>query len=206
MIWASIGRVSIEGGLMFGASHFWKQGLLMIGVSSSFTYLLTTFDRLVSVNRELRRFHDAYADANEMVEILGTLHEVYDEPDAQPLVVSKGELKFTTVDFHFHEEKGVFRNFNLHIKSHEKIALVGPSGAGKSTLTKLILRLFDVKSGTIEIDGQNIAGVTQESLRNAISFVPQEPILFHRTLMENIRYGKRDASDSEVMEAAKKEY
>lgn len=209
MIWASIGlfMLVIEGGLMFGALHFWKQGLLMIGDFVLIqAYLLTTFDRLVSVNRELRRFHDAYADANEMVEILGTLHEVYDEPDAQPLVVSKGELKFTNVDFHFHEEKGVFKNFNLHIKSHEKVALVGPSGAGKSTLTKLILRLFDVKSGTIEIDGQNIAGVTQESLRNAISFVPQEPILFHRTLMENIRYGKRDASDSEVMEAAKKAY
>ncbi len=86
----------------------------------------------------------------------------------------------------------------------EKIALVGPSGAGKSTITKLLLRLYDINSGAIEIDGQNIAEVTQESLRNAIAFVPQEPVLFHRTLMENIRYGRRDATDAEVIDAAKK--
>lgn len=209
IIWASVGifMLLIETALMFGALHFWKQGLLQIGDFVLIqAYLLTTFDRLVSLNRELRRFHDAYADASEMAGILGTLHEVHDAPDAQSLVVTKGVVDFKNVDFHFHEERGIFNNFNLHIKGHEKIALVGPSGAGKSTLTKLILRLFDVKSGTIEIDGQDIAGVTQESLRNAISFVPQEPILFHRTLMENIRYGKRDATDEEVMEAAKKAY
>jgi len=92
----------------------------------------------------------------------------------------------------------------LTIKGGEKLALVGPSGAGKTTITKLILRFYDVKNGAIEIDGQNISNITQESLRNAIAFVPQEPILFHRTLMENIRYGRRDASDEEVIMAAKK--
>ena len=84
------------------------------------------------------------------------------------------------------------------------MALVGPSGAGKSTITKLLLRFFEVKSGTIEIDGQNISRVTQESLRNAISFVPQEPVLFHRSLLDNIRYGRCNATDEEVIEAARK--
>lgn len=208
-IWTGIGlfMITIQAALFYGGIIFWQKGLFTVGDFVLVqAYLLSIFQSMERINRELRRMNDAYSDAGEMAEILGTLHEVHDAPDTRPLAVTKGELKFTNVDFHFHEEKGVFKNFNLSLKSHEKIALVGPSGAGKSTLTKLILRLFDVKSGTIEIDGQNIADVTQESLRNAISFVPQEPILFHRTLMENIRYGKRDASDSEVMEAAKKAY
>lgn len=199
--------IVIEAGLMFGALHFWQMGLVTIGDFVLIqAYLLTTFDRLVSVNRELRRFHDAYADASEMAHILDTLHEVPDKKGAKPLVVRTGEVAFKNVDFHFHEEKAVFKNFNLSIRGGEKVALVGPSGAGKSTVTKLILRLFDVKSGAIEIDGQNIAQIQQESLREAIGFVPQEPILFHRTLLENIRYGRRNATDEEVIEAAKKAY
>ena len=84
------------------------------------------------------------------------------------------------------------------------MALVGPSGAGKSTVTKLLLRMYDVTGGAVRVDGQNIAEVTQESLRESISFVPQEPILFHRSLRDNIRYGRPDATDEEVIEAAKK--
>ena len=98
----------------------------------------------------------------------------------------------------------MLHDFTLTIEGGQKVALVGPSGAGKSTITKLLLRLFDVKGGSIEVDGQNITKVTQDSLREAISFVPQEPILFHRTLMENIRYGRLDATNEEVLEAAKK--
>jgi ATP-binding cassette, subfamily B, bacterial len=156
------------------------------------------------MNRDLRKMNDAYSDAVEMVEILESPHEIQDVSNARQLRISKGAISFNNVSFHFHDEKAVFNNFSLHVGEGKKIALVGPSGAGKSTVTKLILRLFDVKSGSIEIDGQNIASVTQDSLRNAIAFVPQEPILFHRTLMENIRYGRRDATDAEVIEAAKK--
>jgi ATP-binding cassette, subfamily B, bacterial len=92
---------------------------------------------------------------------------------------------------------------NLHINSKEKVGLVGPSGAGKSTITKLLLRMFDVQGGKVTIDGQEISKITQDGLRDSIAFVPQEPILFHRPLMENIRYGRRDATDEEVIAAAK---
>lgn len=207
LIWACIGlfMMVIEAGLLYGAVHFWKQGLLTIGDFVLIqAYLLSVFSRLVDLNRELRRFYDAIADAEETQDILDTLHDVSDTKSAKSLVVSDGAIEFKNVDFHFHKETAVFSDFNLAISGREKVALIGPSGAGKSTVTKLLLRLFDVKDGTILIDGQDIAKVTQESLRDAIAFVPQEPILFHRTLMENIRYGRRDATDEEVIEAAKK--
>jgi ATP-binding cassette subfamily B protein len=158
----------------------------------------------MSVNRSLRRFYDALADAQEMVGILDTPHGVQDVPNATALVVSAGEVEFKNVDFHFSKERLVLNAINMIIKSGEKVALVGSSGAGKSTITKLLLRLYDIQAGQILIDGQDIAAVTQESLRNAIAFVPQEPVLFHRSLMENIRYGRRGATDTEVISAAKK--
>jgi len=110
---------------------------------------------------------------------------------------------FKKVDFGFNR-RPILKNFNLMINSGEKIALVGPSGAGKTTITKLLFRFFDIQKGYITIDKQSVANVTQDSLRQFISLVPQDPILFHRTLMENIRYGKKEATDKEVMEAAKK--
>ena len=206
LIWSGIGlfNILLQTAMIGGAIYFWSKGELTIGDFVLIqSYLFTTFDRLVGINRDLRSLFSALADASEMVEILQTPHEVQDAPNAKKLQVEKGAIAFTDVEFYFHSEKGVLHNFNLTIDGGQKVALVGPSGAGKSTITKLLLRLFDVKAGTIEIDGQNIAQVTQDSLRETISFVPQEPILFHRTLMENIRYGRLDATDAEVIEAAK---
>jgi len=206
-IWAGIGLfiLAIEAALMFGGIYYWQQGLLTVGDFVLIqAYLLTTFERLVNINRELRGVFSALAEAGEMLEILETPHGVPDLPHAKPLHVSKGELSFNTVAFSFHSDKPVLKHLSLHIKGGEKVALVGPSGAGKSTITKLLLRLFDVTGGSITIDGQNIKESTQDSLRSAIAFVPQEPVLFHRTLMENIRYGRFDASDEEVFEASKK--
>lgn len=206
-IWSGVGAfmIAIEIGLLWGATIFWSRGLLTVGDFVLIqAYLLTTFDRLVSINRELRRFFDAFADASEMAYILELPHDVKDAPDAPVLTVSDGAIAFTDVQFAFHPGKPVLRDFNLSIRGGERVALVGPSGAGKSTVTKLLLRFFDIESGCISIDEQDISKVQQESLRNAISFVPQEPILFHRSLIENIRYGRRNASDAEVIEAAKK--
>lgn len=205
-IWTGIGffMLSIQIALFFGGVYFWRLGLFTVGDFILIqSYLLSTFRSMEQMNRDLRKMGDAYSDAVEMVEILDTRHEIADRVGAIPLSVSEGGIEFKNVDFHFHREQGIFADFNLKIRGGEKVALVGPSGAGKSTITKLILRFFDVKGGSIEIDDQNIAHITQESLRDAIAFVPQEPILFHRTLMENIRYGRRDASNEEVIEAAR---
>ncbi len=206
-IWGGIGlfMIVIEVGLLGGGVYYWQQGLFTVGDFVLIqAYLITTFDRLVSINRELRRFYDAIADAGEMVAILQTPHEIQDFPNAKVLEVSSVNITFKKVGFEFDAHRPILQDFSLAIQGGQKLALVGPSGAGKSTITKLLLRLFDVKSGTIEIDGQNIAKVTQNSVRDAIAFVPQEPVLFHRTLMENIRYGRREASDEEVLEAARK--
>lgn len=206
-IWAGMGIfiIVIEAVLLYGGIYYWQQGLFTVGDFVLVqAYLFAAFERLAVVNRELRRVSDAISDANEMLAILNTPHEVQDVSGALPLRIRNGAIEFRDVGFHFHTERGIFTNFNLRIRGGEKVALVGPSGAGKSTITKLLLRFFDVKDGAIEIDGQNIAKVSQESLRNVIAYVPQEPILFHRTLMENIRYGRRDASDEDVVNAARK--
>lgn len=206
-IWAGIGifMMAIEVGLIWGATILWGKGLVTIGDFVLIqAYLLSTFDRLVSINRELRRFNDAFADASEMGVMLEEPHAVQDERSAPALSVKSGRIDFKDVCFSFHTERPVLKDLNLSIKGGEKVALVGPSGAGKTTITKLLLRLFDIDRGEILIDGQNIAKVSQSSLRDAVSFVPQEPVLFHRSLMENIRYGRRDASDEEVLDAAKK--
>lgn len=207
--WGAIGLfvVAIQVGLLYGAIIYWQEGLLTVGDFVLIqSYLIGTFNQLMGIGFQLRRFYDAFAEAGEMVEILDKPHEITDKPDAKPLVVTGANIIFDDVSFSFTNVRGVLEYFNLDIPGGQKVALVGPSGAGKSTLTRLLLRMFDVKGGRIVIDGQDIREVTQESLRRAISFVPQEPILFHRSLMENIRYGREEASDAEVIEAAKKAY
>jgi len=204
-IWSGIGlfMIVIEIGLLWGATIYWSRGLLTLGDFVLIqAYLLTTFDRLVSINRELRRFFDAFADSSEMAYILEQPHGVSDVPGAAPLVVSEGAIVLRKVNFSFNASQPVLADFDLSVRGGERLALVGSSGAGKSTVTKLLLRMFDIQGGAILIDGQDISRVTQESLRASVSFVPQEPVLFHRTLMENIRYGRRDATDEEVIQAA----
>ncbi len=198
--------IIIQGGLLYAAIILWGQGLLTVGDFVLIqAYLLTALSQLTNIDSDLRRVYDALSDAGEMVEILQTPHEIQDVSDAKRLTVQKGEIEFNRVGFSFKNNKRkIFEDFNLSIHGGEKVALVGTSGAGKSTITKLLLRFHDVQSGSIEIDRQIISQVTQDSLRDAIAFVPQEPILFHRSLMDNIRYGRRDATDEEVLDAAKK--
>ena len=138
-----------------------------------------------------------------MVEILMTPHEVKNLPAATILEVKEGKVEFKKVSFSFNKTRGLIDNLNLSIGRGEKVALIGPSGAGKSTIVKLLLRTYDLTSGSILVDNQNIQRVTQESLRQNISLVPQDPVLFHRTLLENIRYGRLGATDTEVIEAAR---
>ena len=137
-----------------------------------------------------------------MLNILATPHEIVDVTQNM-LTVHDGRIDFHQVDFQYVSGKPVFEKLDIKIKPGEKVAIVGGSGGGKTTVVKLLFRFFDIQGGKILIDGQNIAQVTQDSLRDSISIVPQDPILFHRTLKENIAYGKPDATDEEIIAAAK---
>jgi len=190
-------------GMLAVGVWLWFEKIITLGdVVLIQAYVFGIFNSVWSLGRQFNVIYNGLADASEMVEVIQTPLEIQDAPGAQALAVSKGNIAFRDVGFEFNNERTVLSGFSLNITGGQKVALVGPSGAGKTTITKLLLRLYDVQRGMIEIDGQNIAEVTQDSLREAIAFVPQEPILFHRTLMENIRYGRRDATDEEVIEAA----
>lgn len=160
-------------------------------------------DRIWSLGRNMRNLYQAFSDATEMLNIIEQPLDIQDAPDAKPLIVKEGAIRFDRVDFAYHDGQDVLADCSLSIAPHEKVAVVGPSGAGKSTITKLLLRLYDVTGGAITIDSQDIAKTTQESVRHAIAFVPQDPSLFHRSLRDNIRYGRPDATDEEVREAAR---
>jgi ATP-binding cassette subfamily B protein len=140
-----------------------------------------------------------------MTAVLDEPRLVADAPDAQPLVVELGDIDFQDIGFSYTDggvETVVFDGFNLHIPAGQRVGLVGMSGAGKTTLTKLLLRLADIQEGSILVDGQSVAKVTQQSLRRTIAYVPQEAMLFHRTIAENIAYGRPDATPEEIRAAA----
>lgn len=197
--------VGIEVALLAGAVLLWQQGVVTVGDFVLIqVYIIGLMDRIWGIGRNMRQLYDAFADASEMLDIIEKPLDIQDRPSAKALSVSNASIVFNNVSFRYGDSQDILQDLNLTIAPHEKVALVGPSGAGKSTITKLLLRLYDVTSGTIQIDGQAIPDVTQESLRNSISLVPQDPVLFHRTLMENIRYGREGATDAEVIEASKK--
>ena len=193
----------MEALMMYLALKFWKSGRLTVG---DFTliqlYLISLFDRLWGMGKQVRSFYEALADANEMTEIMQQPHEIVDAQNAKKLTLLAGKIEFKNVGFYYHKNAEVLHKFNLQINAGERVALIGPSGGGKSTIVKLLFRFHDVTGGEILIDNQNIAQITQDSLRNNLALVPQDPILFHRTLMENIRYSKNDATDEEVIAAA----
>jgi ATP-binding cassette subfamily B protein len=173
------------------------------------TYVMQLTASLWDLGNLMKNVEQAFSDASEMSEILYTPQEVTDPAKPQKTRITKGAITFTHMDFTHGETKkddALFHDFNLHIKAGEKIGLVGHSGSGKTTLTRLLLRFSDIDAGTITIDDQNIAKITQADVRKAIAYVPQEPLLFHRTLRENISYGKPGATDEEIRMAAKKAY
>ncbi len=159
------------------------------------------------INRVYREIESSMSEAGEFTQMFLEQPAVRDAPDAKEMVVKRGNISFDNVTFRYLEQKetkGVFlHNFSLKVDGGQRVGLVGPSGGGKTTVTNLVLRFFDVESGSISIDGQDIRSVTQVSLRENIAYVPQEPLLFHRTLLENIAYGKENTQEEEIIEAAK---
>lgn len=195
--------ISLEFLVLYVALEYFKRGLISIGDFALLqAYLVQMFNRLWDLGKNIRRIYEALADANEMTEIFTTPFEIQDAPEASALKVASGAILFNNVTF-LYQTQPVFRNFSMSISPGERIALVGPSGGGKTTIVKLLLRLYDIQKGNIAIDGQTIDRVTQVSLRKNIALVPQEPILFHRTLLENIKYARPQASKEEVVRAAK---
>ncbi|MGZ9106941.1 MAG: ATP-binding cassette domain-containing protein, partial [Rhodoplanes sp.] len=125
------------------------------------------------------------------------------KPGAKPLVVSKGEIRFENVGFSYEKDRRILRDVSFEVPAGKMVAIVGPSGAGKSTISRILFRFYDIQSGRVTIDGQDIRDVTQKSLRAAIGVVPQDTVLFNDTILYNIRYGRPDASDEDVVAAAK---
>ena len=179
------------------------------GVSVATLVLIVNYSQnilgdLWSIHSVFKSMNRVFGDAREMTEILDMKDDVVDEPGAKKLNISKAKIDFDDITFEHKDAKApIFENFSLEIQPGERVGLVGVSGSGKSTLTKLLLRFADVEKGEILIDGQNICNVTQKSLREAIAYVPQESSLFHRTVFDNIAYGRPNASKDEVLKAAK---
>ncbi len=184
-----------------------SQGIISVGDFALILSLaLHIVDCLWGLSHDFSDYIEAIGRVSQGLIIVSTPHEVVDAPHAQPLIVKKGEIEFENVRFWYRGSTPLFDHLSLVIKPGEKVGLVGFSGSGKTTFVNLILRLFDIQSGCIKIDGQNVAEVTQESLREMIAFIPQDPTLFHRNIIENIRYGRIDATDEEVIQAAKQAY
>lgn len=182
--------------------------ILAIGIFS-FTYTISLTSKLFEVGTMIRNIEESFLQSASMTEILLQDTEILDVKNAQPLTIKKASIDLSHVSFAYKDSsqhEDVFNKLNLHIPAGQRVGLVGPSGGGKSTLTRLLLRFDDINDGSIEIDGQNIHDVTQHSLRESISYVPQEPLLFHRSIIENIAYGKPDATEKEVRAAAKLAY
>lgn len=182
------------------------QDVLTIGdVVLFFSVSLFLILTIWNITRDFSKVIKLSGEISQALEILLAAPEVTDVAHAMPLTVHAGRIVFDHVSFGYeHDQLLLFNNLSLTIEPGQKVGLVGYSGSGKSTLVNLILRLYDLQSGNILIDDQNIAHVMQDSLRSAIAYIPQDPSLFHRTLIENIKYGRSDATPAEVMEAARR--
>jgi len=183
----------------------WLQSKISIGtVVLVETYMVVVANNLWDFGNAFTRFMKSIADMKEMVDIFEIIPDILDPKNPEKLKIRDGHIVFKNVFFKYNLGHKIFSDFNLDIKPGERVGIVGHSGAGKSTITKLLLRSNDITTGVIAVDGQDIRNVTQDDLRSVISYVPQEPILFHRPIKENISYGKPNATDEEIVAVAKK--
>jgi ATP-binding cassette subfamily B protein len=208
-LWATLGLIQgfysvvIEFIIFWIVVGDWKLGLITLPVIVLIqSYLGRLVENLWGFAGIVRTFYDGFADAQEMALIMEVPYEIEDK-NIRILEETKGEVIFENVTYIYDKNSAkVFDDFSLTIPAGQKIAIVGTSGAGKSTFVNLLMRLFNLTSGKILIDGIDITSISQKNLREQIAFVPQDPVLFHRTLLDNIRYGRRDATDEEVKKAS----
>lgn len=196
--------------IMFVVSIFVVGGNAWFGISAGtlvmmFTYTYNLTMRFNYFNSMMQRINRALGDAAEMTRVLDEPTLVADDANAKPLAVTEGRIDFENLRFRYPDapmDDYVFEDLNLHIPAGQRVGLVGRSGSGKTTLTKLLLRLDDVQEGRVLVDGQDVSHCTQQSLRRQVAYVPQEALLFHRSIRENIAYGKPDATNEEIRRAA----
>ncbi|HEY1891543.1 MAG TPA: ABC transporter ATP-binding protein [Steroidobacteraceae bacterium] len=198
-------------GFVGAALYGWVHGLMTAGDFVMVTTLTgSLLQTAYTLGQRIPDFYDQLGSAIESIDTLIVPATVRDEPGAGTLTVTSGAIRFERIAFAYEPRgrgrgsRNIVNDFDLYIPAGQRVGLVGPSGAGKTTLMGLLLRMHDVTGGAIRIDGTNIREVTQESLRGAIGLIPQDTNLFHRSLLENIRYGRPDATDAEVIEAAKR--
>jgi ATP-binding cassette subfamily B protein len=192
----------VTAGVLVWSVELWRRGQISTGdvvltTTLGFTVLHASRDFAMAMVDLVQQF----AKMREAVQVLSLPHEMKDPPDARPLVITRGAVTFRQVSFSYANGQRVLSDFNLEVPGGQKVGLVGRSGAGKSTIVALLQRLYDPDQGEVMIDGQSIAHVTQESLRSAIAVVQQDISLFHRSLLENLRYGRPDAHDEQVYRA-----
>jgi ATP-binding cassette subfamily B multidrug efflux pump len=182
----------------------WSRGAMSSGDAAAGLALVM---RLVAMSgwvmQTVRGVFENVGVVQESMQTIARPHAIVDAPDATHLEVARGSVRFENVSFHYGREDGVLENFSLSIAPGEKVGLVGASGAGKSTIASLLLRLHDLEAGRILVDGQDVARVTQDSLRQQIAVVTQDTSLLHRSIRDNIAYGRPDSSDDEIVRAAR---
>ncbi|MCL4982039.1 ABC transporter ATP-binding protein/permease [Neisseria meningitidis] len=183
----------------------WHNGQVGVGAVATATAMALRINGLSQyIMWESARLFENIGTVGDGMATLSKPHTILDKPNALPLKVSQGEIKFEHVDFSYEAGKPLLNGFNLTIRPGEKVGLIGRSGAGKSTIVNLLLRFYEPQSGTVSIDGQDISGVTQESLRAQIGLVTQDTSLLHRSVRDNIIYGRPDATDAEMVSAAER--
>lgn len=195
----TIGFIGLNGFMLY----FWIKGKITTGEITQIFYTQWTISMLMWITGSaLPMLFQSFGIAKQALGLMYDPQDITDTPLAKPLSISKGEIVFDSVSFQYGEKK-LFQNKDVTIHGGEKVGLVGYSGAGKSTFVNLILRFYPLSTGKILIDGQEIAHVTLESLRNQVALIPQDPLLFHRSLEENIRFGQKEVTKEQVIEAAK---
>jgi ATP-binding cassette subfamily B multidrug efflux pump len=187
------------------ALWLWTKGQVGMGAVAAITAMCLRLNGISHwVMWEMTSLYEQIGTVQDGMNTLSAMHKVQDVPDAKAIVVKRGEVLFDNVDFGYESQPNLLQNFRLHIQAGERVGLVGRSGAGKSTLVNLLLRFYDIQAGQILIDGQNIQQVTQNSLRANIGMVTQDTSLLHRSVRDNILYGRPDATEQDMIEAAKR--